>query len=104
MSKYADTRCENKKCEHWRSDTYPSGSCALRVGTKMPLGENGHCPCTTENIEKIKLEAFKEMAEELKEHHTSFRHATMGNFINVEAIDDFIKTKQGELLNDREAE
>lgn len=103
MSKYADTRCENKKCEHWRPDTYPSGSCALRVGTKMPLGENGHCPYTTESIKKIKLEAFKEMAEELKEH-ISFRHATMGNFVNAEAIDDFIKTKQEELLNDREVE
>lgn len=100
MPKYADTRCENKKCEHWRPDTYPSGSCALRVGTKIPLGENGHCPYTTESIKKIKLEAFKEMAEGLKEH-ISFRHATMGNFVNVETIGDFIKSKQEELLDDK---
>ena len=56
------------------------------------------------NSNAIKLDAYKEMAEELKEHHTSFRHATMGNFVNVEAIDDFIKSKQEELLDDKKTE
>lgn len=51
-----------------------------------------------------KIGAFREMAKELKEHHTSFRHVTMGNFVNVEAIDDFIKSKQEELLGEEKIE
>lgn len=50
-----------------------------------------------------KIGAFREMAKELK-GRVSYTHDTMGKFVKVEAIDDFVDTQQKELLGEEKIE